>query len=191
MMDRHSSGGKRNEEQEARLQQQEEQLREQEALLRGQREQMLLLDNQLHTSQATLSHQEAHITLLTERHTFLTTREAESQRQVIAAHEQLALRDADYRNLLANYERQRRDLSDAYRQLYEAQKQIADQSVQFMDMHTEMVEMSHYAEGLERTWEEKNAHIRQLEHNLASQSSRSLRGLVGRLARRVQSLGRS
>jgi hypothetical protein len=44
--------------------------------------------------------------LLTERYSFLTTREAESRRQTLSAHEQLALRDADYRNLLANYESQ-------------------------------------------------------------------------------------
>jgi SAM-dependent methyltransferase len=166
-----------------------ETLQERAALLEEQQEQALLAEQQAEALRTTLAHQEAHIALLTERYSFLTTREAESRRQAFSAHEQLALRDADYRSLLANYESQRRELVQTYEQLLHAQGQVTHMSVQQAAVRAEKEDVARYAVELERAWHEKNAHIAALERQvqatmlpLAMQSA--LARVIGRLPRR-------
>jgi 2-polyprenyl-3-methyl-5-hydroxy-6-metoxy-1,4-benzoquinol methylase len=168
------------------------QLQEKQATLSGdQQEQGLLLEKQAEALRTTLAHQDAHIALLTERYSFLTTREAESRRQTLSAHEQLALRDADYRNLLANYESQRRELLQAYEQLLHAQEQITHLSLQEATAHAEKADVSRYAEELERSWHEKNAHIAVLERQVHTPSlSMSVQSALSRVIRRLSRRGR-
>ena len=161
---------------------------------------MMLVEKETETLRATLAHQEAHLALLTERYVFLTTREAESRRQTFSAHEQLALRDADYRSLLTNYDSQRRELINAHEQLLHAQGQVTHLSVQQAALSAEQATLSaeqattklewakaaRYTMDLERSWHEKNAHIAALEHRLNATPPT----LITRVLRRLPLQGR-
>jgi SAM-dependent methyltransferase len=174
-----------------RLQEQITLLREEQATLLGEQQERALLEQQAEALRATLAHQEAHIALLTERYSFLTTREAESRRQTFSAHEQLALRDGDYRNLLANYESQRRELLQALEQLLHAQGQVTHLSVQQAAVQAEKADVAHYAMELERAWQEKNEHIAALERQVnATLLPMSVQSALSRVIQRWPRRGR-
>jgi len=116
-------------------------------------------DGQIETLKVDAAHRDAHIALLTERHAFLTEREAESRRMLLSAHEQLARRDDDYHDLQIRFQRRIDELLQRFAQSQE----YAQVSMQIAALVAEKAEMERYIAYVERSWEEKNTHIAQLE----------------------------
>ena len=101
------------------------------------------------------------------------------------------MRDGDYRNLLANYESQRRELLQALEQLLHAQGQVTHLSVQQAAVNAEKADVARYAMELERAWQEKNEHIAALERQVnATLLPMSVQSALSRVIQRWPRRGR-
>jgi 2-polyprenyl-3-methyl-5-hydroxy-6-metoxy-1,4-benzoquinol methylase len=133
-------------------------------------------DAQIEALKVEAAHREAHIALLTERHAFLTEREAESRKLLVSAHTQLMRRDADYHDLQVRFQQWIDELLPRPGQIQESalSKQIAG-------LVADKAEMETYIANLEHSWEEKNAHIAQLEARSHPTPPRRVAHIVRRL----------
>lgn len=149
--------------------------------------------------EATVADQRAHIAMLTERHTFLTDREAELRQLLASVHAQLLMRDTDKHKLLALLERtveeqaRRIDTLTAKNDILTADNAAftADNTAltaQLSDViaakESYVAETERYVAELERSWDEKNAHIATLE----AMGPPARRGLLGRVIGRARSI---
>ncbi len=156
--------------------------------------------------EATIADQQAHIAILTERHRFLTEREAELRQFLTSAHAQLLTRDTDGHRLLTFLERiveeqaRRIDTLTAVNKTLTADNATltTDNTIlaaandtlaaQRDDMiaakESSVAETERYVAALERSWNEKNAHIAMLE----AKGPPARRGFLGRMVRRARSI---
>ena len=142
-----------------RLREQEQTIKE----LRTVEERAHLLEDQAAAQEAQITMlgsqaatQEAHIAMLADRNAFLGEREQEARRLLVGVHEQLALRDADHRALLAAFEQQHRDL-------LKSRERSEYLSSELIAVAAERAETTRRIAQLERDWHEKNAYIETLE----------------------------
>lgn len=133
--------------------------------------------------------QEAHIAMLSERIGFLTGREAEMRRLLVSVHEQLSMRDVDYRALLADLGKAQADLGKAQAdlgttqaELGKAQEECGRLSSELAAIDGERAEAVRHIAVLERNWHEKNAYIETLERTIRASP------LILRVSRRLQRL---
>jgi len=166
----------------SRLREQEQTIKEQEQTI----EELRTIEESTRILESQVASQEAHIAMLSERTGFLAGREAEVRRLLVSAHEQLTLRDVDYRALFADLVKARADLVKAQADLVNdrvnAQEKCEHLSSELAAVNEERAEAVRHIVELERNWHEKNTYIETLETIIRGSP------LILRISRRLQRL---